>query len=680
MAEPLQNAPPAADPVYENVLFSGELPGAVGSVPLVIQAQPLEAQRQQALDYFTFLTAPESQMLQFNADTLPRTALLHLCGTSMVKLVYGIGMGASGIGSTSPIDNKILMLTGDGNATIGPPAPLVLPPQMREAKEMPVMTHQQFETTLKAKGNGYSWPLISNTNVTARGECMQLAPIPSYLVYDGFSTDIDAAEVYERVLSVDTDNNLMYDHLKRFLRACLSTHVQGNNRPSVSIAILIQPAPNEAKTWARKKFKTSFPTLMPADTPQNHGLPADLATALAAFLPAAAGLARAPAPTQEEEKKDEGTVCGMSTQECEMTLEMCGLNVDSDPELLPTWIKSCAAKGMNEQYKLILIRKHIMSTTYYDDAEVPLTSQLIKMVMKRSWVGKDGNVRFPSLINALEGLSPFLCVAMEEDFVAEINATEDALTQASYVSVQDIQKAKKALKISIPSDEGDFLLLLKSFANLLFALFSESCPFFLAMKRIITSYRALSRPARKAMSHRSKASILWIILLQSRKFAIGEMEILSEFSGMHTSLTQKSGIIMHAELPLELAEEPKKQNAKTSPKRQVEGDPKKSDPPAKKPKPNPNTWHPKLKAAFTEPLRIANKPTFTSILRYCDEDSTEIYAKNARKCAPNAFFGTCYGGDACPRDHSMATDAEATKIIKMCDKFIKNPSELNRGP
>ena len=128
MVEQIQNAPPEDEPVYENVLFLGELPGAMGSVPLVIQAQPLEAQRQQALDYFTFLTAPDSQMLQFNADTLPRTALLHLCGTSMVKLVYGIGMGASGIGSTSPIDNKILMLTGDGNATIGPPAPLVLPP------------------------------------------------------------------------------------------------------------------------------------------------------------------------------------------------------------------------------------------------------------------------------------------------------------------------------------------------------------------------------------------------------------------------------------------------------------------------------------------------------------------------------------------------------------------------
>ncbi len=55
---------------------------------------------------------------------------------------------------------------------------------------------------------------------------------------------------------------------------------------------------------------------------------------------------------------------------------------------------------------------------------------------------------------------------------------------------------------------------------------------------------------------------------------------------------------MHAELPLELAEEQKSSNAKPPPKRQVDGDAKKSDPPAKKPKPNPNTWHPKLKAAL----------------------------------------------------------------------------------
>ena len=47
-------------------------------------------------------------------------------------------------------------------------------------------------------------------------------------------------------------------------------------------------------------------------------------------------------------------------------------------------------------------------------------------------------------------------------------------------------------------------------------------------------------------------SILWIILLQSRQFALGEMNMLCEFKTMHSDLRSKKAAIYHGEMPMEL--------------------------------------------------------------------------------------------------------------------------------
>ena len=89
---------------------------------------------------------------------------------------------------------------------------------------------------------------------------------------------------------------------------------------------------------------------------------------------------------------------------------MCGEASSGSMDLLPIWMTDCATKGVSESYKVTIIRKWIMSNEFYDDAEVPLTANILKMALKRSWTGKDGNIMRPSLINAIEGLSPFAIV------------------------------------------------------------------------------------------------------------------------------------------------------------------------------------------------------------------------------------------------------------------------------
>ena len=71
------------------------------------------------------------------------------------------------------------------------------------------------------------------------------------------------------------------------------------------------------------------------------------------------------------------------------------------------------------------------------------------------------------------------------------------------------------------------------------------------------------------MTLNNKGSMLWIILLQSRQFALGEVNVLCEFTTIHEDLREKRAAIHHSEMLLELVynstekETPPKRNETT---------------------------------------------------------------------------------------------------------------------
>ena len=355
---------------------------------------------------------------------------------------------------------------------------------------------------------------------------------------------------------------------------------------------------------------------------------------------------------------------------------MCGKASTGTADLLPDWITLCAAKGTSDSYKLTIIRKHIMANYYYEDAEVPLTALLLKMAVKRAWLGKDGNFKRPSLINATEGLSPFLVLDLDEDEVAIINDEDDLIQNASLVSVSDLRGMKKKLKVEVPESSDDFMLLLRRYANLLYALFSEDCPFFKCLQQLIRALRDYSREARRKMSTHTKASILWIILLQARQFGMGEVNILHEFKSLHQDLLSKRSEITHSEVPLELVNKKSKRDLKDNDKDADDMDQVKK----KKPRPpNANNWNPKLRTVLEAPLRQAKFPSFTKILSYCKCDMYSVFERGSKICAPNAVLGRCFHGDKCTKTHTMATEAQVPKILALLKPFIESPGQLKEG-
>ena len=77
---------------------------------------------------------------------------------------------------------------------------------------------------------------------------MKLAPLPAYLVYDGFDGDIDAACLLERILKDKFALLECSENLKQFLWVCQSNQNSGDNKPyiagnSFSNAALLCPPP-----------------------------------------------------------------------------------------------------------------------------------------------------------------------------------------------------------------------------------------------------------------------------------------------------------------------------------------------------------------------------------------------------------------------------------------------------
>ena len=105
----------------------------------------------------------------------------------------------------------------------------------------------------------------------------------------------------------------------------------------------------------------------------------------------------------------------------------------------------------------------------------------------------------------------------------------------------------------IPVTANRFILLLKRYAKLNFSQFSESSPILWALVQVIDAIKAFSRVAHDATTIKTKASIIWIILLQSRKFSMGDTEILAEFSTKYTNFSSKPCLIILVEVPAELS-------------------------------------------------------------------------------------------------------------------------------
>lgn len=171
--------------MHNLVIWDNELPSAIASVAKEFAKISMADQWDHAEKLFYFLIdEPYGQDLcQLNEDiNLPACALINLPKSKVVKLLYTPKFRASGILGNSPLDNKVLALTGDRNKEMGIPKQFVFPLSILNNIGSKSMTQENFSEAATASGYTYTYPLKSSNSLWNKEavEVMQVAPIPPY--------------------------------------------------------------------------------------------------------------------------------------------------------------------------------------------------------------------------------------------------------------------------------------------------------------------------------------------------------------------------------------------------------------------------------------------------------------------------------------------------------------------
>ncbi len=94
---------------------------------------------------------------------------------------------------------------------------------------------------------------------------MQLTPIPPYLVYDCFESDVDAGIIYEHLCLGDHQDTMLTTQDQSFLHSCLVGQWRNADaKPFVPLGIFHTIIPSVIRQcWGKAKFASLFPDLVP---------------------------------------------------------------------------------------------------------------------------------------------------------------------------------------------------------------------------------------------------------------------------------------------------------------------------------------------------------------------------------------------------------------------------------
>lgn len=212
----------------------------------------------------------------------------------------------------------------------------------------------------------------------------------------------------------------------------------------------------------------------------------------------------------------------------------------------------------------------------------------------------------------------------------------------------------------------------KRYANLLFGLFGGSCPLYLHMVNIVENITSLSKSALDNMTQKSKSTMLWIILIQSREFARGSGCVVAEFRELIHALSVKRAEITHLELPAQLltTDSTKRKTDTAAPDATTRDESGKRLKVGNKS----GAFNPILKP-LVDAWAANGKPTLNMMRKHCGIWPNKVTTDNAI-CRSHFALGYCGYGDTCNKAHKVASDERATAMLELLGKYVKAQEKL----
>ena len=465
----------------------------------------------------------------------------------------------------------------------------------------------------------------------------------------------------------------------------------------------------DAKQWAKEKAARLFGTVRVAGT-------------VAAALPASpAGATQQAPPPQDFQKIAEALIAiqaagspakaagnvaivadtdanlfktyGLCPMDMERMLTMCGLQSGQE-DRLPDWITTVATANLSKDGRRNAVRKTLLAELKYDEQPIPITPQLIKMIMDKEFTGDDDHT---TANGAMKGLSPYLMASMTAEELEEAADYARALEESRSATIAEIRK-KHTRKAQAPDGFADLLDILKTYANLLLAVFGRRGPFLQELvKDIILPLQRFNSMARKLMAKTTLAAILWAVFKQACQFTLGLMEDgnddrTPEWDTAVTMIRSKSDFsLLEVPLAIKGTNRPaivtgtgKRKERETEKEAVAESD---ETPPKTPKKPRKERYdgknlpvHSVIQAKLTSAL--PDKFKMRDLTAACGIKELEhVFPEEPQLCLHVALRGYCPFYRMCHKKHdpSLVTDAMAENAINLFHPFIKNPKILSEG-
>ena len=682
--------------------WDGEPPEAEGTIAQLFANEPEGTDWDDYEDLVEFLYSNvdenKANKLQFNTHLMPFLAAIP-GSVRRLRVVYGIGtgIGLTGIHSNE-LENTLLTLTGELEEGVMYPSVLKFPPTALTPHQQKIPSNAQFTTELHKGTRKAHWFKYGDLNDEARIPI--IVPCPAMYINDGFSNDIDAADLFERL---DATPRKAEKELKRtlhLLRTFLKASVVKYNKSDPSIytntdTFMLQSSTLTNK-WKKHRMNTLFPSLTNKSTPLNQSptsittpsltLPTPKAPANEwnpeSFMKAFAAMQTQSSTAQKgDQAKTTSTdeTLGMGKFAFHLLLDLCGLATSNADEIIILW-KQLAEKNLSKADKLAFVRRSIEDNIKWSEAKVLPLNSILTMVVNRAW---EGETTLSSLTSAAKGLTPFAVPCLSESEVTTQNDMADALDAASSTTVKDHSSLK--LVASTPNSFDGLVKRIKRFGNLLYAIFGDTSSLFMQMEDMIVALDSYGEYARSTMTTQTIASILWITHLQARHYSAGAMKgdkaIKAEFTTMMNAIITKSPVV-HMDTPPSLFQTPKPAPKRPHPPQSDDTETYLS----KKKKGNDNAdrfqlvdrnvMNNKMKVAMAPIMNLPRVPNMGRICRAARTNAGALFPKHKDICIRSQVLGKCFV--SCAHKHVKLDDNDIETALKLLDSAITNPSLFNK--
>ena len=368
-------------------------------------------------------------------------------------------------------------------------------------------------------------------------------------------------------------------------------------------------------------------------------------------------------------------------------LLMCGLTPAAVEHLPKLW-ERIHSKGLTKIDKADIIRATLDAEVHFPGNKVPQLQALITMIRERNF---EGETNSSSLSAATKGLTPFALPSLTDQEIDAQNDLAIALAQATATTVKDVNATKSTA--TAPRTLDGLVRQLKRYGNLLFAIFGDLCPLFLQIIQMVRILEDYGDVARASVSQCTIASILWVLLLQSRHFARGRMKgplaLLPEFQQMMSNLSMRLPIA-HGDVPPALYKS-SYDGSGAGTKRPFggdgddKGDKRDRDRDAKKRRlankllrnydtDRAEVYSGEMKKAMKPIFALDFRPSVFNICKAAKVSLADLFPKHPNLCVKAQVYGAC--DSKCRYEHKKLAADEITAAIGKLQPAFDNPRAI----